>query len=67
MDVMGSNMDALQATLESIKQISDDMEYWSARELMVLLDYNRWEIFLTPLNRAITPVSRSYTIEVSFS
>ena len=40
---------------ESIKKIDDfGNEYWSARELQVILEYAKWEKFLNVINKAIT-------------
>jgi DNA-damage-inducible protein D len=39
---------------ESIKKIDEDgVEYWTARELMPLLGYPRWESFDEVISRAI--------------
>lgn len=39
---------------DSIKQVSPyDTEYWSARELAPLLDYNKWQNFEVAIERAM--------------
>jgi hypothetical protein len=39
---------------DSIRQVRPDgTEYWSARDLMPLMGYSRWENFETPIKRAI--------------
>ena len=43
----------LQQKLGLIKRDIDDLEYWSARDLMPVLDYARWESFETSIKRAI--------------
>ena len=40
-------------TFEEIKHIDENgMEYWYARELMKVLEYNKWENFEKVLNKA---------------
>jgi len=39
------NEDQNTHSLEKIKYIDDDIEFWSARELQVALGYSRWEGF----------------------
>lgn len=46
-------LSALRKGLETIKQETEGMEYWSARDLMVILDYQRWESFATVVERAM--------------
>lgn len=43
---------ALRNGLERIKQETPEMEYWSARDLMQVLDYQRWESFAAVIERA---------------
>jgi DNA-damage-inducible protein D len=44
----------LMKTLEDIKRIRPDgSEYWSARDLSPLLEYERWESFSSVIDRAI--------------
>ena len=43
-----------QSPFDSIKRIGKDgAEYWSARDLMPLMAYARWENFMVPLDRAV--------------
>ena len=42
-----------EQTFESIKHISENgEEYWLARELMLVLDYKRWDKFLNIIEKA---------------
>ena len=50
---MDSEIEKLQRELGLIKKDVDDLEYWSARDLMPILDYARWESFETSIKRAI--------------
>lgn len=43
----------LNTNLESIKKVQDDLEYWSARELMLLLGYKEWRKFEGVINKSI--------------
>lgn len=50
--------DSDQSPFDSIRQVRDDgSEFWSARDLMPLLGYSRWENFETPLHRAMATAS----------
>lgn len=50
---MPDTSDDLKARFESIKQTSPyGMEYWSARDLMPLLGYDKWERFDDTIDRA---------------
>ena len=41
------------ALFESIKQTTEDnLEYWSARDLMVVLEYKDWRKFQNVINKA---------------
>lgn len=53
---------------EKIKQIRDDgTEFWSARDLAFVLDYNKWENFHKVIKRAmIACESSGYDINVQF-
>lgn len=45
---------------EDIKQVRNDgTEFWSARELAVALDYNKWENFAKVINRAMIACENS--------
>lgn len=47
---------------ESIKHINEyDAEYWSARELMPLFGYQRWENFEKVIQKAIVSISNTQT------
>ena len=52
-----------QADFESIKKTDDNgVEYWTARELMVVLGYPRWESFDEVISRAIKSADNSSQI-----
>lgn len=52
---------------ESIRQIEVEGEFWSARDLMPLLGYDRWENFTTVIAKAETACDRSgYAIKDHF-
>ena len=42
----------IQTSLDSIKQVEQDLEYWSARDLMIILGYKTWRMFSQTLKRA---------------
>ncbi|WP_343466393.1 phage antirepressor KilAC domain-containing protein [Rhodococcus aetherivorans] len=43
-----------QSPFDSIRQVrADGTEFWSARDLMPLMGYARWENFATPIERAM--------------
>ena len=45
---------------EEIKQVRNDgTEFWSARELAVALDYNKWENFAKVIKRAMIACENS--------
>lgn len=56
-------------TFESIKHIDENgFEYWLARELMLALEYKRWDKFHNVINNAKTACKKSsYMIEDHFS
>lgn len=43
----------LQRDLEKIRINEGEMEFWSARDLMSILDYQRWESFVPVIEKAI--------------
>ena len=46
-------MDKENRSFEDIKHIdSDGTEFWYARELMIILEYNKWENFEKVINKA---------------
>jgi len=47
----------IQENLESIKQMEGDFEYWSARELMSVLGYSKWERFEGVVKKAMNACS----------
>lgn len=49
---MNKFMVNLNTNLESIKKVQDDLEYWSARELMPLLGYSKWQTFSDVLKKS---------------
>ncbi len=44
----------LQKTFEEYAQIVDDIEFWYARDLQKLLEYNEWRNFLNVIEKAKT-------------
>jgi len=42
----------VQKNFESIKQTSGELEFWSARDLMPMLGYIKWQKFTEAINRA---------------
>src|SRR3989344_8418296 len=42
----------IQQNLESIKKHSNGVEFWSARDLMGILGYSRWQAFIEVINKA---------------
>jgi len=47
-------MEAQSPNFDSIMQVNPyGIEYWSARDLAPLLGYNKWQNFVTALNRAV--------------
>jgi DNA-damage-inducible protein D len=44
---------------EDIKQVDGGDDYWSARDLMPLLGYDRWENFTVVIGKAETACERS--------
>jgi DNA-damage-inducible protein D len=42
----------IQADLDSIKKQDKDFEYWSARELMIVLGYVKWQKFIEVIEKA---------------
>lgn len=53
---------------DSIKQINaDGIEFWSARDLMLLMAYARWNEFKTPLERAMrSALNQGHDAEKNF-
>lgn len=43
---------SINQSLEEIKRVEQDSEYWSARDLMPLLGYTTWRMFSNALDRA---------------
>ena len=58
-----------EITFESIKHIDENgFEYWLARELMLALEYKRWDKFCNVIENAKTACEKSnYLIEDHFS
>ena len=42
----------IQQNLDEIKKIEQDLEYWSARDLMIVLGYQTWRKFEEAIHRA---------------
>jgi DNA-damage-inducible protein D len=45
--------DGHESVFDKIKHVDARGEWWSARELMPLMGYSRWQVFEVPLNRAM--------------
>ncbi len=56
---MNHQIEATQAAFEEIKRIQNGAEYWSARELMPLLDYTTWRMFEKSILRAMVAARES--------
>src|SRR3989339_1552604 len=42
----------INQSLDEIKKIEQDLEYWSARDLMPILGYSTWRMFKNALDRS---------------
>lgn len=42
----------INQSLEEIRRVEQDLEYWSARDLMPILGYTTWRMFHNALERA---------------
>jgi DNA-damage-inducible protein D len=49
----------IQSNLESIKKIKDGLEFWSARELMGILGYSKWQVFREVIQKAEASCAKS--------
>lgn len=49
----------INQSLDEIKKIEQDLEYWSARELMPYLGYAKWQAFIEVINKAKVSCKRS--------
>ncbi len=49
---MDQKIEATQASFEAIKHTKNGAEFWSARELMPLLGYSKWENFVKIIDKA---------------
>lgn len=57
---MSKEIEKRKLTFDDLMQVDDDgVEYWSARDIMPLLGYSRWENFETAVKRAIASVETS--------
>jgi DNA-damage-inducible protein D len=56
---MDSQISQAQAGFEDIKRVENGVEYWSARELMPLLEYVSWQKFEHAIDRAKEAVTKS--------
>ena len=55
-----NKLDINNAVFENIKHIDDNgMEYWSARELMPILEYSKWENFHKVIKQAMVACEQS--------
>jgi DNA-damage-inducible protein D len=50
---------SLMQTFESAAHLADDVEFWYARDLQVLLGYTKWDNFLQVLDKAKTACQNS--------
>lgn len=58
----------IQTDLDSIKKTDKDLEYWSARELMPMLGYVKWQKFVEVIEKAKEACKTSgYIIEDHFT
>lgn len=49
----------LNQSLDEIKRVEQDLEYWSARELMPYLGYAKWQTFIEVIHKAQESCKRS--------
>mgnify|MGYP004461065065 CR=1 FL=1 len=50
----------LKAKFDELAHVdSSSVEYWSAREVMSLFGYNRWENFLNAITKALTSIENA--------
>ncbi len=61
---MSNDIIMLQKDLESIKKVDNGFEYWSARDLMPVLGYEKWQKFAEVIKRVVESV-KSAGIEVT--
>lgn len=66
-DIVVSN--PTSSPFDTIRQVREDgIEYWSARDLMPLLGYNKWQAFDTAIERAITSAkAQNASVEGNFT
>lgn len=58
----------IQNDLDSIKKVDKDFEYWSARELMIVLGYVKWQKFIEVIEKAKEACKTSgYVVEDHFT
>jgi len=58
---MSKSLTEIQNLFESVKKADENgQEYWLARELMPLLEYERWESFDQLVQRAMVSLTRTY-------
>src|SRR5437867_4280383 len=64
---MNHQIKTTQAGFEDIKHLENGFEFWSARELMPLLGYTKWENFLNIIDKAkITCAESRESVEDQF-
>jgi DNA-damage-inducible protein D len=56
---MVKELNQSQNNFESIRRVEGGVEYWSARELMPLLEYSKWETFSKTIDKAKDSCRRS--------
>ncbi len=49
---MSDEIIIIQKELEKIRRVEQDIEYWTARDLMPMLGYKKWSTFLKAIDRA---------------
>lgn len=49
---MADEIMIIQKEIEKIRRFGEDIEYWSARDLMPILGYKKWSTFLKAIERA---------------
>jgi DNA-damage-inducible protein D len=54
------NITSNNSDFEKIKHLESNIEFWYARELMILLEYNKWVNFQSIINKAIESLRSVY-------
>ncbi|EKD66173.1 MAG: DNA-damage-inducible protein [uncultured bacterium (gcode 4)] len=59
---MEANITKLFSSFEEIKQIKDNLEFWSARDLQGLLGYQTWQKFEEAIWRAMESCKKAWNM-----